>query len=137
MKQTHAVAKILLVNPAGEVLILRRSETAPRRPLEADIPGGWVDEGEDFVAAAVRETKEETGIQLAPADLQLAYTHTAMHDDISTSWLFFIGHTQQAEVVTSSEHDKADWVTLDAAIASITYEVQHDFLAYVRDNNLL
>ncbi len=137
MKQTHVVAKILLVNPAGEVLTLRRSKTAPRRPLEADIPGGWVDEGEDFVAAGVRETEEETGIRLAPADLWLVYTRTAMNDGISTSWLFFIGHTEQTEVVTSSEHDKADWVPLDKAIASITYEVQRDFLAYVRDNNLL
>ncbi len=136
MTPTYVVAKILLINPAGEVLTLRRSETAPRRPLEGDIPGGWVDEGEDFTAAAVRETEEETGIQLSAADLQLVYTHTARLDDNNTCWLFFIGHTKEAEVKLSSEHDKAEWLTLDQAIETINYAVQNDFLTYVRDNNL-
>jgi len=137
MTPTHVVAKILLVNPAGEVLTLRRSGTAPRRPLECDIPGGWVDEGEDFTAAAVRETEEETGIQLATIDLQLVYTHTARLDDNNTCWLFFIGHTKETEVKLSPEHDKAEWLTLDQAIEAINYAVQNDFLTYVRDNDLL
>jgi 8-oxo-dGTP pyrophosphatase MutT (NUDIX family) len=134
---THVVAKVLLVNPKSEVLTLRRSETAPRRPLESDIPGGWVDEGEDFTAAAIRETAEETGVQLAMQDLQLVYTHTAIVDDHNTCWLFFIGHSRETGVTLSAEHDKADWLTLDQAIEAITYAVQHDFLVYVRDNNLL
>jgi 8-oxo-dGTP pyrophosphatase MutT (NUDIX family) len=137
MIPTHVVAKVLLVNPASEVLTLRRSETAPRRPLASDIPGGWVEEGEDFTAAAIRETEEETGIQLAMPDLQLVYTHTARLDDNNTCWLFFIGHTKQTEVKLSPEHDKAEWLTLDQAIEAINYAVQHDFLAYVRDNHLL
>ena len=137
MIPTHVVAKVLLVNPAGEVLTLRRSKTAPRRPLESDIPGGWVDKGEDFTVGAIRETEEETGIQLAMPDLQLVYTHTARLDDHNTCWLFFVGHSREAEVALSSEHDKADWLTLDQAIEAITYAVQHDFLVYVRDNNLL
>jgi len=137
MTPTHVVAKVLLVNPAGEVLTLRRSETAPRRPLESDMPGGWVDKGEDFTAAAIRETVEETGIQLAIPDLQLVYTYTAIVDDHNTCWLFFVGHTTQTEVKLSPEHDKAGWLTLDQAVEAITYAVQHDFLVYVRDNNLL
>ena len=137
MTPTHVVAKILLVNPAGETLTLRRSETAPRRPLEDDIPGGWVDEGEDFTAAAIRETEEESGIRLALKDLQLVYTHTAKHDGNNTCWLFFIAHTKETEVTLSSEHDKAEWRTLDQAIEAIDYDVQRDFLTYVRDNDLL
>ena len=134
---TYVIAKVLLVNPKGEVLTLRRSETAPRRPMEMDLAGGWVDEGEDFTAAAIRETEEEAGIKLGMPDLQLVYTHTARLDDHNTCWLFFIGHSQGTEVTLSPEHDKADWLTLDQAIDAITYAVQHDFLAYVRDNNLL
>ena len=137
MTATHVIAKVLLINPKSEVLTLRRSETAPRRPLESDIPGGWVDEGEDFTAAAIRETVEETGIQLAMPDMQLVYTHMAMVDNHNTCWLFFVGHSQETEVTLSPEHDKADWLTLDQAIEAITYAVQHDFLAYVRDNNLI
>ncbi len=137
MTLSHVVAKVLLVNQAGEVLTLRRSQTAPRRPLESDIPGGWVDEGEDFTAAAVRELEEEAGIQLEPGDLRLVYTHTANLDGKNTCWLFFIGHTKETEIKLSSEHDKADWQTLDQSIKNISYAVQNDFLTYVRDNDLL
>jgi 8-oxo-dGTP pyrophosphatase MutT (NUDIX family) len=137
MMQTHVVAKVLLVNTAGEVAILRRSKTAPRRPLEGDIAGGWVEKGEDFMAAAIRETEEETGIRPSTSDLQLVYTHTARLDDHNTCWLFFVGHTEETEIKLSPEHDKADWLTLDKAIETISYSVQHDFLVYVRDNDLL
>jgi 8-oxo-dGTP diphosphatase len=136
MKSTHVVAKVLLINPSGEVLTLRRSKTDERRPLEGDIPGGWVDEGEDFAAAAKREVTEETGIKLT-ATPQLVYSHTEMRGDANVCWLFFVAETAQTEVSLSFEHDQAKWLTLDRAIEAIPYKIQNDFLTYVRDNNLL
>jgi 8-oxo-dGTP pyrophosphatase MutT (NUDIX family) len=137
MVETHLVAKVLVVNPKGEVLTLRRSKTDIRRPGEGDIPGGWVDEGEDLVTAAVRETQEEAGIQLMPPDLHLVYAGTAMRDGKNVCWLFFIGRTSETEVKLSFEHDKFEWLPLDKAIEAIPYKTQNDFLLYVRDNNLL
>jgi 8-oxo-dGTP pyrophosphatase MutT (NUDIX family) len=81
MTETHLVAKVLLVGTNGDVLTLRRSQTDERRPQEGDIPGGWVDKGEDLASAAIRETEEEAGIKLKPEDLQLVYASTAMRDD--------------------------------------------------------
>jgi 8-oxo-dGTP pyrophosphatase MutT (NUDIX family) len=137
MAKNHVVAKVLLVNTQKEVLVLRRSETDQRRPGQGDIPGGWVDPGEDFTAAAIRETEEEAGITLRPDDLQLVYTHTASLEVGNTSWLFFVGKTNKIEFKISSEHDQAQWVTLDEAIEKIPYKVQNDFLLYVKDNKLL
>ena len=139
MNEVHVIAKVLLVNPDGKVLVLRRSATAPRRPLEGDIAGGWVDPGEDFTAAAIRETEEEAGIKLEFDDLQLVYTHTEafFNDRKNVSWLFFVGHTNQTEFKLSPEHDQGNWVSLEDAIKAVPYKVQNDFLVYVRDNNLL
>ena len=137
MPVTHVIAKVLLADQAGKVLILRRSATDTRRPLQGDIPGGWVDEGEDFITAAVRETKEEAGIDIDQSDLQLVYAKSAFVKDANVCWLFFVGHTEVKEVTLSPEHDKSDWLTLDEAIQHITYDVQNDFLVYIRDNNLL
>ena len=137
MPVTHIVAKVLLVNPANKALILRRSASDSRRPLQGDIPGGWVEDDEDFKAAAVRETREEAGIQVDSANIRLVYTKSGMVNDENVCWLFFIGYTEATEVTLSAEHDKADWLSLDEAIAHITYDIQRDFLTYVRDNNLL
>jgi 8-oxo-dGTP diphosphatase len=137
MTETHLVAKVLLVNSAGEVLTLRRSNTDQRRPGEDDIPGGWVDEGEELSEAAVRETEEEAGIKLNKSDIRLVYAYTAMTDKGNVVWAFYIGRTEQTEVTLSSEHDRAEWVSLDSAIESFNYKLHKDFLVYVRDNSLL
>lgn len=137
MTETHLVAKVLLVNDNHEVLVLRRSETDSRRPLEGDIAGGWVDEGEDITHAAVRETEEEVGIQIDKADLKLVYAHSEMRKDRNVCWLFFIGRTDNIDVKLSSEHDQFQWLNLEKAIEYIQYSLQQNFLLYVRDNNLL
>jgi 8-oxo-dGTP pyrophosphatase MutT (NUDIX family) len=41
------------------------------------LPGGHVEEGESVVAAAIRETLEEVGVRLAPADTR--FVHAVNH----------------------------------------------------------
>lgn len=48
---------VVVVNEAGEILLIRRSDND-----NWALPGGAVDLGESVAQAAVRETKEETGI---------------------------------------------------------------------------
>ena len=54
------IARVFLINSDGKILLTRRSEN------QNDMPGAWdqsvgghVDEGEDYLAAAQRETFEE------------------------------------------------------------------------------
>ena len=48
---------VVVVNDAGDILLIRRSDND-----NWALPGGAVDLGESVVQAAIRETKEETGI---------------------------------------------------------------------------
>lgn len=52
-------ACVFIVNELGQVLLTTR-----RNSTEVGLPGGKVDPGENFIEAAIRETKEETGISL-------------------------------------------------------------------------
>jgi 8-oxo-dGTP pyrophosphatase MutT (NUDIX family) len=62
-------ARVLPVNPAGEVLLLHGWDPAvPDEPYWFSI-GGAIDAGESLVDAAVREMREETGIRIAPTAL--------------------------------------------------------------------
>lgn len=51
-------AATIVVNEAGEVLLIK----GPRRGWE--MPGGQVEEGESLAQAAIRETFEESGIEV-------------------------------------------------------------------------
>lgn len=65
-------ATVVLLRSAGdgpEVLLTRRPSTMRFGPDLHVFPGGRVEPGEDAVAAAVRETFEETGIELDPRSL--------------------------------------------------------------------
>jgi 8-oxo-dGTP pyrophosphatase MutT (NUDIX family) len=134
--KTFVVAKVLVINEAGELLVLRRSQTDERRPGQWDLPGGWVDEGEDMRAAAKRETIEETGIALD--ECRLVFALTEVVDKGSGTWLVFLARTSgRPEVTLSDEHDYFAWMPFEEAVDQFTYPRQRRMLEYVRDHRLL
>jgi 8-oxo-dGTP diphosphatase len=60
---------------AGAILVVKRKN--PPFQDQWALPGGYVDEGEFFIEAAVRELKEETGVVLKPWQL----TRLMVRDD--------------------------------------------------------
>jgi 8-oxo-dGTP pyrophosphatase MutT (NUDIX family) len=65
------LAVILLVDDRGWVLLQERDELAPRAPDQWGMPGGHVEDDEDYEPAAYRELLEETGIDLPAGTLTL------------------------------------------------------------------
>ena len=60
---------VAVTNDAGEVLLIRRSDND-----NWALPGGAVDIGESLTQAAVRETREESGIECEITGLSGIYT---------------------------------------------------------------
>lgn len=59
----RTVARVVLLDRDGSVLLLRASDPADRsKPAWWEIPGGGIDRGETSADAARRELAEETGI---------------------------------------------------------------------------
>lgn len=65
-----AVAILLFDRDGGKVLAINRRDN----PNLWGLPGGKVDPGESNLAAAVREFREETGVNLATSELTPIYT---------------------------------------------------------------
>lgn len=55
---------VWILNSKGEVLIQKRNENLKRNPGKWAYTGGIVDEGETSLEGAIRETKEELGIDV-------------------------------------------------------------------------
>jgi 8-oxo-dGTP pyrophosphatase MutT (NUDIX family) len=57
-------AVMVIINDADEVLLLERPENVRWAPNQWGYPGGKIEPGEDPLTAAVRETKEETTLDV-------------------------------------------------------------------------
>lgn len=66
--------KIILINPAGEILLLHREDKPDiEMPNTWSFVGGGIDDGETPEEAIVRETKEEIGYDVKEATLFKVY----------------------------------------------------------------
>ncbi|OGZ84413.1 MAG: hypothetical protein A2599_00910 [Candidatus Staskawiczbacteria bacterium RIFOXYD1_FULL_39_28] len=105
--------------PAGYVLLIKDGKVLLQRRCNTgymdgkySLPAGHVDEGENYSQCAIREAKEEIGVDLKPEDLKFAHL---MHRLSDPEWkdlkyridVFFI--TEKWEGVPRiMEPDKAD-----------------------------
>jgi 8-oxo-dGTP diphosphatase len=137
------VAKTVLINPSGEILLLMRSQTDSRRPGQWDFPGGNVEDGELIEVACMREIKEEANIVVDDNNLQLfwadadAINSDVDHTTINIVWLFYRAKVTNADPQLSYEHDMFQWMKPAEALKIITYQRHADMLSYALKYQLL
>ena len=66
----RVAARVVLLDSAGRVLLFRGFDPADPHSTWWFTVGGGVEPGEDLRAAAVREAREETGLDLDPDELR-------------------------------------------------------------------
>jgi 8-oxo-dGTP pyrophosphatase MutT (NUDIX family) len=77
-------ACVLLVDSRGWVLLQERDEHARIAPGRWAASGGHVEPGESYLEAAVRELREETGLVVAPEELQLVGIYDIHHVELAS-----------------------------------------------------
>lgn len=105
MRARFPVTVNLLFIRDDKILLLRRFNTG-FRDGEYTVPAGHIDGSEDIKDAAVREAKEEAGVDVAVSDLIFS---TVMHriEDEERVDFFFIAHTWSGEAF-NAEPEKCD-----------------------------
>jgi 8-oxo-dGTP diphosphatase len=83
----HLVVRAWIVNSNGECLITRRALNKIGFPGMWEVPSGSAVAGEDSLAGAIREAREESGIALPPENGTLFSTYKR-GDAFYDSWLF-------------------------------------------------
>ena len=103
---------VVVVNEAGDVLMIRRSDND-----NWAVPGGAIDLGESMVQAAVRETREETGIECEITGLVGIYTdpkhvilYTSNGEARQEFSILLTGVPAGGQPTPSSESSEVRWV---------------------------
>ena len=111
----RASTAAFIMNSKGELLIARRAKDPAMGTL--DLPGGFVDNDENAEEGMVREIKEETGLVIAPTDVEYLFsipnTYHYSGMDIHTLDLFFLCHVNDEQTVKPDD-DAAEltWLPL-------------------------
>lgn len=107
----------MFVIRGGRFLVLTR---ATGRGLGIEyLPGGIVAPGEDPAETAVRETREECGLEVVDVSLLRVWTYPvpgegtdrALDPAYHTVHATYVGHSEHGAVVLSHEHSAHRWVT--------------------------
>ena len=113
----HLVVHVWITDGKGKYLMSKRAANRPTFPLMWECVGGSVLAGESSMLGALRETKEEVGVDLIPENGKVVYSKTRgfiggkKFNDIMDVWLFhYDGEVSLAEA-TTDEVAEVRWMT--------------------------
>lgn len=113
------IARTAILDQDGRLLVLWRHDEDDYNSGGPDLPGGGVEPDESPEQASIRETLEETGIDLAGAVVRRVYesVHDIPDGDGTKRMIrtFFAAYVSCPEVTLSSEHKDYEFMTLDKA----------------------
>jgi 8-oxo-dGTP pyrophosphatase MutT (NUDIX family) len=125
-------ANVIVVNDQDEILLIRRTDNG-----NWAVPGGAMDLGESITEAAVRETREETGIDCEITGLVGIYTSPrhviryTSNDEVRQEFsIVFTARPTGGVLRPSSESSEPQWVAPATAAtlqmhASMRQRIQH------------
>ena len=129
------VVDVYVVRPYREewlVLLLRRA-AATRCPGSWEAVHGRIERDERPESAAVREVREETGLEidrLYNITCQPFYLHTVGVVQVAVVFAAFV--TESAEVALGAEHDAHEWRPFAEAATRFTWPREREALSHIQ-----
>ncbi len=117
----HLVVHVWICNAKGEYLISQRAANRPIFPLMWECVGGSVLMGESSIEGAIREVKEEVGLDVRPEDGKLLFSKIrdgeieeryVGFNDIVDVWLFTYNGEPNLKAATTDEVAVCQWMTV-------------------------
>ncbi len=98
-----------------------------------DFPKGHIEAGEDPVATARRELREETGIRdarfFSGYRERMRYFYRRAGEQMRKVVIYFLAETAGEEITLSHEHCGYAWVSYEEALQRLTFKTAKDLLS--------
>ena len=126
-------AATLVVDETGRLLLLKRSDSGCWGP-----PGGAVEPGENLEAAARREVREETGLELGGLSLSGVYSGPELYyrypngDEVHNVTIVYRAAHPAGEVRLNGEHTDYGWFAPNAIPADISPPIRPVLEEFIR-----
>jgi putative nucleotidyltransferase with HDIG domain len=134
--QIRAGGFVLYREQAGRILYLLLENA---RHGDWGAPKGKADGDEPVLDTALRETREETGLDPATLEVNTHFERTVSYEVSKgrKQVVYFLASTHQADVRLSREHRSCTWVGLDDALGILRHEnlrdVYRDAAVFLKD----
>ena len=119
-------AATIIVNNKNEMLLIK----GPRRGWE--MPGGQVEEGESIKNAAIRETKEESGVDIEI----IKFCGISQNVSGSVCNTLFLGRPIGGELTTSPESLEVGYFPIEIALEMVTWKNFRQRIEYCLNEDL-
>ena len=142
MHEQRIATSGFILNSNGKFLIVKRAQDDDILPGFWELPGGKLDFGEDPEDGALREIKEETGLDVVIEFLLKAVSYIieetgkSEHHYVEVSYLCHIKDTHQ-EVTISHEHDDFRWIKFEELPTENITELMTELIKGFADHPLI
>ena len=123
---------VVIYDPSRGIVLIERKHA----PLGFALPGGFIDEGETAEAAAQREMREETSLDVTLTGLLGVYSNPARDPRRHTMSVVFTGRARNSEALNAGDDARtAAFYPLDALPSELAFDhanIINDFLAVLR-----
>lgn len=107
------IVHTVIYNDEHRVLIIKRSKANDVLPEYWDIPGGTLEDGEDPTVGAVRETKEETNLDIQSPSLFFEKSNIDTGKNKQFVTLVFVAKYRGGKItLRKGEHEEYAWIDI-------------------------
>jgi bis(5'-nucleosidyl)-tetraphosphatase len=132
MKERSAGAIIFSINSSWDISFLLLQHNAGHW----DFAKGNIEYGENESQAALREIREETGIEsvhfLEGFRVRIEYNYKRDRNLVHKEVIYFLARSDSQRVILSNEHIGYSWCDFDRSLAKLTYRSARDVLEQAR-----
>lgn len=106
------IVHTVVLNSGNKLLLIQRAADEAVLPGYWDIPGGTLEDGEDPAIGAIRETKEETGLDIQGPKLFFYTSNVDVQKNKQFIRLLFVTQTNSEKVTLNPrEHVSYEWIS--------------------------